>query len=145
MTPDPDSHPQPTPTSAYEAQAAFCKTMGHPVRLRILDMLARAGGELPSAEILDRLGIAKPSLSQHLARMQDVRLVVTRREGRYLHVRLTCPEIGQACRQVRELLERTTGQPAAQTADGRPRAAGPRAHPHDARHEGARRAGGHSG
>lgn len=90
---------------AYRAQAVFCKTMGHPVRLQILDMLTRAGAEMASAELLRRTGVAKPCLSQHLARMQAAGLVRTRRVGRYLQVALTCPEVGVACREVRAALQ----------------------------------------
>jgi len=90
---------------AYREQAVFCKTMGHPVRLQILDMLTRAGVEMASAELLRRTGVAKPCLSQHLARMQTAGLVRTRRVGRYLRVALTCPEVGVACREVRAALQ----------------------------------------
>ncbi|MAW62215.1 MAG: transcriptional regulator [Planctomycetes bacterium] len=103
---------------AYRAQAVFCKTMGHPVRLQILDMLTRAGEEMQSAEILRRTGVAKPCLSQHLARMQAAGLVKTRRVGRYLRVALTCPEVGLACRQVRAALqEARPGQPEVDQAE----------------------------
>lgn len=88
----------------YRAQAVFCKTMGHPVRLQILDLLTRADGEVASAELLQRTGVAKPCLSQHLARMQGAGLIRTRRVGRYLRVALTCPAVGVACRQVRAAL-----------------------------------------
>ncbi len=101
--------------AAYREQAVFCKTMGHPVRLQILDMLTRAGEEMPSAEILRRTGVAKPCLSQHLARMQSAGLVRTRRVGRYLQVALTCPEVGVACREVRAALQEA--RPGSQSAN----------------------------
>jgi len=107
------------PLEAYRAQAVFCKTMGHPVRLQILDLLTRAGREVPSAELLQRTGVAKPCLSQHLARMVAAGLIRTRRVGRYLQVALTCPEVGVACHQVRAALQQAKpGQHKADRASG---------------------------
>ena len=92
--------------SLLELQASFCRVMGHPHRILILHLLHEAGGELPSADILRQLGISKASLSQHLSRMVAVGLLSTRRSGRYLHVKLACPEVGDACTSVREVLSR---------------------------------------
>ena len=90
--------------SSFELQAEYCRAMGHPVRLLILHHLYEAGGELPSAEILNLVGVTKAGLSQHLAKMANVGLIRTRREGRYLFVELACPEVGQACELVRSAL-----------------------------------------
>ncbi|MBJ01693.1 MAG: transcriptional regulator [Planctomycetes bacterium] len=98
-------HPE-TDISLLELQASFCRVMGHPHRILILHLLHDAGGELPSADILRRLGISKASLSQHISRMVAVGLLTTRREGRFLHVKLACPEVGDACTSVREVLSR---------------------------------------
>lgn len=106
--------------AAYRAQAVFCKTMGHPVRLQILDLLTRAGAEMASADLLRRTGVAKPCLSQHLARMQAAGLVRTRRVGRYLQVALTCPEVGMACRGVRAALQEAGASDAEPTAGVEP-------------------------
>ncbi len=38
--------------------------------------------------------------------MVAVGLLTTRREGRFLHVKLACPEVGDACTSVREVLSR---------------------------------------
>ena len=90
--------------SAFELQAEYCRAMGHPIRLLILHHLHDSGGELPSAEILHRVGVTKAGLSQHLAKMANVGLIRTRRDGRFLHVELACPEVGQACEMVRSAL-----------------------------------------
>jgi hypothetical protein len=42
--------------------------------------------------------------------MSSVGLVQTRREGRYLHVRLAAPEIGQACELIRVALSKFVAQ-----------------------------------
>ncbi len=98
--------PQPVApdASAFELQAEYCRAMGHPVRLLILHHLHECGGEMPSAEILRQVGVTKAGLSQHLAKMANVGLIRTRREGRFLFVELACKEVGQACELVRSAL-----------------------------------------
>ena len=71
-------------------QVSFCKAMGHPSRLQILHFLHEAGGRISSATLLELLGLSRASLSQH--------------EGRYLHIELACPEVGQACEFVHNAL-----------------------------------------
>lgn len=89
-----------------QLQADFARTMGHATRLQILHLLNDAGGELACAALLEATGVSKPSLSQHLAKMAAVGLVETRREGRYLFVRIAQPEIGEACRLIHDALSR---------------------------------------
>jgi DNA-binding transcriptional ArsR family regulator len=43
--------------------------------------------------LAETLGLSQPALSQHLARMRDLRLVETRRDGRTIFYRLACAEI----------------------------------------------------
>ena len=82
----------------YELQARFARTMGNPARLMILHSLVEADGdELSTSEIIAVTGLSKSALSQHLEKMTSVGLVETRREGRFLRVRLAEPEIGKAC------------------------------------------------
>ncbi len=85
-------------------QVSFCKAMGHPSRLQILHFLHEAGGRISSATLLELLGLSRASLSQHVAKMAAAGLVRTQREGRYLHIELACPEVGQACEFVHNAL-----------------------------------------
>jgi DNA-binding transcriptional ArsR family regulator len=110
-------HPPHADLEGYRIQAEFCRIMGHPIRLQILNALHQAQGELPSADLLALTQIPKPSLSQHLSKMQACGLVTTRRAGRFLHVKLACPEIGQACAQVRLALNSSYQSRAAQLGD----------------------------
>lgn len=109
--------PNESDLDGYRIQAEFCKTMGHPIRLQILDALCQERGEVASANLLKLTGIPKPSLSQHLSKMQAAGLVTTRRAGRFLYVELACPEVGEACAQVRRALKRSFQDRAARMAE----------------------------
>ena len=56
------------------------RILGHPQRLRILDVLKRQG-ELCVSEIVRRTKIAQPVVSQHLSKMRASGLVVSRRDS----------------------------------------------------------------
>lgn len=70
---------------------------------RLLAMLANAKrlmalchlleGEKPVGQLAELVGLAPAALSQHLARMRDLRLVETRRDGQTIYYRLSSPEI----------------------------------------------------
>ncbi len=86
----------------YRLQAEICRVFGHPRRLAILDLLA--SGEKSTAELLRVLGVSKVNLSQHLAVMRHVGMVVSRQQGRQTFHRLAFPEIKDACRLTRDVL-----------------------------------------
>lgn len=88
--------------SIYHLQAQVCRLLGHPKRLRILDLLAE--GEKSSGELLRILGISKVNLSQHLAVMRSAGLIESRQQGREAFHRLAFSEIKDACRLTREVL-----------------------------------------
>lgn len=90
--------------AAFEQQARFARMMGHPVRLKMLHLLHKAGEPVPSQALLEVLDITAPALSQHLARMSDVGLVRTQRDGQRVSVELASPEVGEACELVRSSL-----------------------------------------
>lgn len=93
-------------SDAFQAQAEFCRVMGHTVRLEILHILHESGGPVASQDLLEQLGLAKACLSQHLSRMASVGLIRSHREGRRLYVQIAHPEIGVACDLVRRVLMR---------------------------------------
>jgi ArsR family transcriptional regulator len=66
-------------TTALERLAA----LAHETRLAIFRQLVRRGVEgLPAGEIAAKLGVAKPTLSFHLAQLEGAGLVASRRDGR---------------------------------------------------------------
>jgi DNA-binding transcriptional ArsR family regulator len=60
-------------------KAEFFKTLGHPVRIRVLELLTP--GEQSVADLLVAVGVEQPHLSQQLGVLRRAGLVVTRREG----------------------------------------------------------------
>ncbi|MDP2689948.1 MAG: metalloregulator ArsR/SmtB family transcription factor, partial [Deltaproteobacteria bacterium] len=49
----------------FELQAEICKTLANPKRLEIISALK--DGELSVGDLVERLGITKANVSQHLA------------------------------------------------------------------------------
>jgi ArsR family transcriptional regulator len=63
----------------YQVKAEFFKTLGHPARIRILELLR--GGERPVSELIPEVGIEPSHLSQQLAVLRRANLVRSRKEG----------------------------------------------------------------
>jgi DNA-binding transcriptional ArsR family regulator len=59
--------------------AEFFKTLGHPMRIRILDALRR--GEVGVTDLSERLKVEQSTLSQQLAILRKSNIVVGRKEG----------------------------------------------------------------
>ncbi|MDD2806368.1 MAG: metalloregulator ArsR/SmtB family transcription factor [Elusimicrobiales bacterium] len=73
----------------YAAQAAVLKAMAHPTRLLILNSLKKR--ETCVCELRDLVGDDISTVSKHLLVLKNAGLVAARREGNWLHYRLTCP------------------------------------------------------
>jgi ArsR family transcriptional regulator len=65
------------------------RALADPTRLRILNLLR--GGELCVCYIVDALNMPQPKISRHLAYLRKAGLVLARREGLWIHYRLTLP------------------------------------------------------
>jgi len=89
----------------FELQAEVCLALGNPRRLQILGLLKE--GERSVAQMLERMGINKANLSQHLAVLRQKGLVISRREGGAVYYRLASPRITEACSIMREVLLET--------------------------------------
>lgn len=92
----------PVTTPLYQLKAEFFKTLGHPARIRVLELLAER--EHAVAELLAEVGIEAASLSQQLAVLRKANLVVTRREGSNVYYRLTSPDVAELLRVARGIL-----------------------------------------
>ena len=66
---------------AVSMAAETLRTLAHPMRLRIVDLL-NAAGELPVSEITGYLAIAQSATSQHLNHMRRTGLLKTERRGK---------------------------------------------------------------
>ena len=66
---------------AIGSAAEMLRTLAHPMRLRIIDLLNSAD-ELPVSGITEYLGIAQAATSQHLNHMKRVGLIRSERRGK---------------------------------------------------------------
>ena len=72
--------------SGYQKQGELFRALSHPVRLRILDILARQ--EACVCHLSAVLGRRQPYVSQQLATLRDAGLVASRRDGTLIYYRL---------------------------------------------------------
>ncbi|MFJ5232422.1 ArsR/SmtB family transcription factor [Kitasatospora sp. NPDC088391] len=86
----------------YQVKAEFFKTLGHPVRIRVLELLSAR--EHAVAELLPETGVEAAHLSQQLAVLRRAGLVVARREGSTVHYSLTSPQVAELLAVAREIL-----------------------------------------
>lgn len=74
-----------------EAATALLSAMAHEKRLMILCHLLNE--ELSVSRLAERLDIPQPTLSQHLAKLRDLRLVTPRRAGNVVYYSLASTEV----------------------------------------------------
>ena len=65
--------------------AAAAKTLADPVRVEILDVLRRAGGDVCQCHLQPRFDISQPTLSHHLRKLADAGLVGVERRGKWAY------------------------------------------------------------
>jgi DNA-binding transcriptional ArsR family regulator len=63
----------------YQVKAEFFKTLGHPARIRVLEILR--GGERSVGELIAEVGLEPSHMSQQLAVLRRASIVVARKEG----------------------------------------------------------------
>ncbi len=88
--------------NVYEFQADICKIFSHAKRLEIINTLKN--GELSASELIDKTGLSKANLSQHMNVLRSKGVVIARRGGVNIHYRIANPKIVQACHLMREVL-----------------------------------------
>ncbi|MEV6122298.1 metalloregulator ArsR/SmtB family transcription factor [Streptomyces sp. NPDC052077] len=89
-------------TPLYQLKAEFFKTLGHPARIRVLELLSQR--EHAVAELLPEVAIEPAHLSQQLAVLRRANLVVSRKEGSSVYYSLTSPQIAELLRVARGIL-----------------------------------------
>jgi ArsR family transcriptional regulator, cadmium/lead-responsive transcriptional repressor len=82
----------------------YFRVLADETRLRILEALD-AEGELSVGELVDRLGVSQPGVSNHLACLRWCGFVEERREHRTVYNRVADPRVGEIIALARSLLE----------------------------------------
>ena len=73
------THPWPMNRKVAEKAAEVLKTLAHPTRLRIVELLQ--DGEMCVSELVDALGVKEPIASQQLNKMKDKTILGSRRRS----------------------------------------------------------------
>jgi Predicted transcriptional regulators len=89
----------------YELKAGLFKGLAHPLRIRILELLAD-GQEHTVGELQEQIAIEPSHLSQHLAVIRRYHLVVSERRRSNVYYRIAYPEVAQFLALARALLTR---------------------------------------
>jgi ArsR family transcriptional regulator len=86
------------PDVPFEEAADVLRALAHPVRLRIVDLLA--SGELCVKGLEELLGVSQSSVSQHLSRLRYAGLIESERRGHLVCYRLAGPAAAAILRAV---------------------------------------------
>ncbi|WP_406231945.1 ArsR/SmtB family transcription factor [Nocardia sp. NBC_01009] len=86
----------------YRMKADFFKTLGHPARIRVLELLSER--DYAVSEMLPEVGIEAANLSQQLAILRRTGLVTARREGLSVSYALTSPRVAELLTVARAIL-----------------------------------------
>lgn len=89
-------------TSIHGVKAEFFRTLGHPVRVRILEALRE--GERSVGELQSALGLDSGGASQHLAVLRRQGLLDNRKEGTSVLYRVKDPRTFQLLEIARQIL-----------------------------------------
>lgn len=86
----------------YQAKAEFFRTLGHPARIRILELLAER--EHAVHELLAQIAIEPSNLSQQLAVLRRTSLVVSHRRSGEVIYSISVPEVRDLLLAARKIL-----------------------------------------
>jgi ArsR family transcriptional regulator len=86
----------------HEAKAELFRNLGHPVRVRALELLLE--GPRPVHELLAEIDVEPSNLSQQLAVLRRAGLVTSRREGSTVLYTLSSPEVAEMMDAARAVL-----------------------------------------
>ena len=86
----------------YELHADLCKIFSNAKRLEIIN--AMKDKEMAASELIERIGLSKANLSQHMSVLKSKGVILSRREGINIYYRIANPKIIQACHLMTEVL-----------------------------------------
>ena len=84
-----------------EVAAASIKAMAHPLRLKILCVLA--AGELSVQDIVDQVGTSQSNISQHLAILRDKEVLATHKDANRVYYRISDPRTVKLVSMMRDV------------------------------------------
>jgi ArsR family transcriptional regulator len=96
------------PVPLYQAKAELFRTLGHPTRIRVLELLQ--DGPRTVRELLAELEVEPSSLSQQLAVLRRAGIVTSTREGPTVSYRLAASDVAELMRAARRFLSDVLGE-----------------------------------
>jgi ArsR family transcriptional regulator, arsenate/arsenite/antimonite-responsive transcriptional repressor len=85
------------------------RALADPTRLRLLNLIADR--EICVCYFVEILRTSQPKISRHLAYLRNAGIVAARREGKWMHYRLTIPKDHAAASILRETLKHVREKP----------------------------------
>ncbi len=92
----------------YVAKAELFRALGHPTRIRILELLVER--ERAVSELMAAIGVEASSLSQHLAVVRHTGLAIPTRVGNTVVYRVSSPRVADFLAIARSVLAETLGR-----------------------------------
>lgn len=92
----------------HEAKASLFRVLGHPARVRILELLR--DGERSVGALQADLGLDSGGTSQHLAALRRVGVVQSRREGTTVFYRIDDRRVFDLLAAGRDIISRQLGE-----------------------------------
>ncbi|WP_113705388.1 ArsR/SmtB family transcription factor [Nonomuraea lactucae] len=86
----------------YEAKAELFRLLGHPVRIRVLELLQNE--PMPVRDLLAAIEVEATGLSQHLAVLRRSGMVSAHRDGSTVVYSLSGGDVAELLRAARQLL-----------------------------------------
>lgn len=90
------------PVPLYQAKAEFFRTLGHPARIRVLELLSERDHAVH--ELLEKIEIEPSNMSQQLAVLRRANLVIARRENGEVVYSVSAPEVRDLLLAARTIL-----------------------------------------
>ncbi|MBS1879976.1 MAG: helix-turn-helix transcriptional regulator [Actinobacteria bacterium] len=91
-----------TATPIHQVKAEFFRTLGHPARVRVLELLR--DGEMTVGQLQAELGLDSSGASQHLAAMRRAGILEARKEGTSVHYSVRDPRVFQLLESARQVI-----------------------------------------
>lgn len=92
---------RPIPEEALQTAARVIKCLGHPLRLRLLEIMER-GGEQNVSELQAYSGATQAAVSEQLGILRGHSIVESRRDGTYMRYRIVEPKVSRILACVRD-------------------------------------------
>ena len=108
----------------YVVKAQLFRVLGHPVRIRILELLS--GGERTVGDLQAELQLDSSGTSQHLAALRQQGVLESRRVGTSVYYSLRDPRVSQLLAVARQILSSALSDSQSllsELADGQPKPA----------------------